>query len=416
MKTMTGRQLWARRLLAAISVAAILVATTSAEARKRRRRSKKSKQLHLVVESKRSLEQRLARPTFTPAQPMRVMDRGRMVYVGKGILAEPHHFYLLRLSDLKRVRVTVPFAAYVGKNPGIQVFKGDSRPIHKQFHITKLLFYDSQNQEAGAEVSDRIGTSRVIRHFYVQWDLKTGSIKDAPTLVTRTRAGQSYSHSLPLGYDYKKREFIYLRQLIAQQNGSQGGTAGGAPRTVFVIGFSGGKPRVIADFKAQRSTASKTYFDAAHRRAMLVEYAELASKGPPPSGHLIDLKAGKVRSFAIPLTTYGVAFGAKGKKLYAYSSQLGQIWTIDQRSGKKQQQLSVGKLGHEINRVSPWQLLLLRNNGLRFFHIGKKGLRRGRWVPIKRIYTGFSHVGGSLVVCGRALIKNGDDLHIVSIK
>ncbi|PIE19489.1 MAG: hypothetical protein CSA65_02330 [Proteobacteria bacterium] len=371
--------------------------TAAARRRKKRQRVTAPKLL-----KKLSLDQRTNAPTFAPA-PLRTMNRGELLYYGKGLWAEQQTFYLLSLHDNKMLKVTAPFNAYVRKNPGMKVQRWDRRPMHEQFHITKLLYYDRRHQEAGFEVEDAIGGAKVRRHFLMQWDLKTNAISQA-TLVARSRSGQTYTHMLPLGYDSQRREFLYVRQVIGKD---------ASDRTIFVIGFSSRKPRVVAQFEGKRSMSSKTYFDDVHHRALLVEYAELASKGPAPKGHLVDTVSGKVRHFPIPLTTYGVAFGAAGKRLYTYSAQLGQLWTIDAVSGAKLQSLKVGKLGHEIGRVSKRELLLLRNSGLRFLSLTRKGVRPGRWVPIKQIYTGFSHVGGSLVLPRRALVKNGDLLYIV---
>jgi hypothetical protein len=382
----------------ALFVAAGLLLAPSVDARKRRRKRVRGPKLL----KKLSLDQRTDSPTFAPA-PLRAMDRGKLLYYGKGLFAEQQTFFLLSLSDNKVLRVTAPFDAYVRKNPGMRANRLDRRPMHEQFQITKLLYYDRQNLEAGFEVEDAIGQAKVRRHFLMQWNLKTNVISQA-TLVARSRSGQTYTHMLPLGYDSKRREFLYVRQVI-------GKNASG--RTIFVIGFSARKPRVVAQFEGQRSMSSKTYFDDVHQRALLVEYAELASKGPAPKGHLVDVASGKTRHFPIPLTTYGVAFGKAGKRIYTYSAQLGQLWTIDTASGAKLQSLKVGKLGHEIGRVGRNELLLLRNSGMRFLSLTRKGVRRGRWVPIKRLYSGFSHVGGSLVLPRRALVKNGDLLYIV---
>lgn len=394
---MTRRLTW----VALLVMASVLLQTATSDARRRRKKRRRAAAPKLL--KKLSLDQRTDAPTFAPA-PLRAMDRGKLLYYGKGLFAEQQTFYLLSLADNKVLKVTAPFDAYVRKNPGMKARRWDRRPMHEQFQITKLLYYDRQNQEAGFEVEDAIGgQTKVRRHFLMQWDLKANTISQA-TLVARSRSGQTYTHMLPLGYNSQRREFLYVRQVIGKD---------ASGRTIFVIGFSSRKPRVVAQFEGQRSMSSKTYFDDVHHRALLVEYAELASKGPAPKGHLIDVVTGKVRHFAIPLTTYGVAFGAAGKRIYTYSAQLGQLWTIATASGAKLQQIKVGKLGHEIGRVGKRELLLLRNSGMRFLTLTRKGVRRGRWLPIKRLYTGFSHVGGSLVLPRRALVKNGDLLYIV---
>lgn len=400
------------RVAGSITVVALTVATllapspVTAKRRKKPRRSPATASVPLVLRGKVDLAQRTEVPTFTPASPLVLMNRGKMLYLGRGLWRDQQTFYLLRLSDLSRVTVKAPFNAYVRANPGMLVDPNDRRPLHKQFDVTRLLYYDEANQDAGFEVADQIGPRRQRRHFLMQWNLTTKKVTHA-TLVARSRVGQTYTHMLPLGYDTKRREFSYVRQVIGKADEG---------RTVFVIAFGAGKPRIVAQFEGQRSMSSNTYVDPRHEYALLIEYAELASKGPAPRGHRIDLQSGKVRSFEIPLTTYGVAFDARGQRIYAYSSQLGQLWVVDAATGRRLQVLRIGKFGHALGVVSPSKLLLVRNNGVRQLRQTSRGLRLGRFFPITRIYTGFSHVGGSLVVPGHALIKNGDTLYVVSHK
>lgn len=394
--------------LSAMLLAPSLLAPQQADAKRRQKTPRRAKKasVPLVLRGKVDLAQRTEVPTFTPASPLVLMNRGTMLYLGRGLWRDQQTFYLLRLSDLSRVTVKAPFNAYVRANPGMLVNPSDRRALEKQFDVTGLLYYDEANQEAGFEVADQIGKRRQRRHFLMQWNLASKKVTHA-TLVARSRVGQTYTHMLPLGYDTKRREFSYVRQVIGKADEG---------RTIFVIAFGSGKPRVVAQFEGQRSMSSNTYVDPRHEYALLIEYAELASKGPAPRGHRIDLQSGKVRSFEIPLTTYGVAFDKRGQRIYAYSSQLGQLWAIDAASGRRLQVLRIGKFGHALGVVSPTKLLLLRNNGLRQVQLTAKGLRLGRFYPITRIYSGFSHVGGSLVLPGHALIKNGDSLYVVAHK
>ena len=377
----------------------------SAKGRRRGPKRPRHPRLTLKVLDTLAIAQRTEKPTFTSSS-LRLMNRGKCAYYGKGMWVEQQTFYLLRLADGKHFHVTAPFAAYVKKNPGMRADPTDHRPLHKQFQVTKLLYYDEENGEAGFEVADQGRHGGIRRHFLMQWDLRKGRIAQA-TLVARSQRGRTYTHMLPLGYDSKRREFSYVRQVIDHKSGG---------RTIFVIGFSSHKPRVIAQFEGRRSMSSKTYFDDRRQRALLVEYAELASKGPAPRGHLVDMVSGKTQHFPIPLTTYGVAMGPEGRRIYAYSAQLGDLWTIDAATGKQVASIKLGKLGHELRRVASKKLLLLRNSGFRFLRLTSKGLSRGRWVPIKRLYSGFSHVEGSLVTPGRALVRNGDTVYVVAFQ
>ena len=358
----------------------------------------------LVAPAPLKLEQRTSAPTFTPAT-LRLMDRGRLVYVGKGMWAEQATFYLRELPSARPLRVVAPFAAYVASNPELLPEGARPGPLHKKLHITELLYYDREHGEAAFEVADHYRSQGVRRHFLVQWDLKRNVISHV-TLVARSKPGVTYTHSLPLGYDPAQRAFFYARQVISQKADA---------RDVFVIGFSGGKPpRVVAQFVAERSMRSNAYFDAPSGRAMLVEYAERASTGPAPKGHLIDTRSGKALHFPIPLTCYGFAFGPAGKRLYAYSSQLGELWELDHQ-GAKLRSLKVGQLGHDLGFYRG-SLVLVRNSGVQLFNARAKGLAKGRYLPLSALYRGFSHVEGSRVTPPLILLRNGSELYFVSIE
>jgi len=357
----------------------------------------------VVVRKVLSLDLRVKSPSFSSTNPLRLVDRGQRVFYGTGITREHETMYLLRLGDLGSETVTVPLGPYVRHNPGIKLDPKDRRPVHEQFWIRRLLFYDAVNQQAGVEVSDRFGSASVRRHFFIHWDLKKRRLTEA-TLVARGRPGASHAASVAMGYDHSRKEFYYARQVYRR---------GTHRRTVSVIGFAAGKPRVVAQFRSQRAIQDTTYFDQPHQRAVLVEYAELATPQPPPMGHLVNIGTGKVITFPVPLTCYGVAFGSRGKRLYVYSAQLGQLWVLDTATGKRLEQHKVGKQGHALGLINPRELLLLRNRGLRFFSLGKR-LRRRDTIPMRKLYEGFSNVDGSLVLPEGALIKNGDKLHVVS--
>ena len=342
-------------------------------------------------------------PSFASSTPLRMVDRSRRVFIGTGITKEHETMYMLRLKDLNTETAAVPLDSYVRGNPGILLTPGDRRPAHEQFWIRHLLFYDTVNKEAGVEVSDRFGNNNVRRHFFIHWDLRRQKLTQA-TLVARGRPGASHAASVAMGYDHARKEFYYARQIY--RTGTQ-------RRTVSVIGFIAGKPRVVAQFRSERAIQATTYFDQPRQRAVLVEYAELATPTPPPRGHMVNLATGKVVSFPVPLTCYGVAFGASGKRIYAYSAQLGELWVLDATTGKRLQKQKAGKQGHALGLISPKQLLLIRNTGLRSFDVGKRLRRRG-FIPMSKFYKGFSNVDGSLVIRGGALVKNGEELHVVS--
>jgi hypothetical protein len=349
-----------------------------------------------------SLAQRDESPSFISAEQLRLVDRGRLVHIGSGITAEHEMLYLLRLSDLSPQSVRVPLDAFVRDNPGIKADENDQRPTHEQFWIRHLLFYDSSNGEAGVEVVDRSGSDGVRRNFFIRWDLRANRL-DRATLVARERPGTSHAESLALGYDPKLREFYYVRQIYGERD----------DRLLHVIAFSEGKARVVAEFRSRRPLRRETYFDAQRQRALLVEYAELANPEPPPQSFLVDLAGAKVTSVATPLTAYGVAFAPDGRRVYAYSSQLGEIVTLDTASGRLLATVRAGKLGHALGQVSPAELLLVRNSGLDFFRLGEP-LRPAGSIPMARIASGMTHVSDSLTIEAGALVRNGDLLHVLA--
>ncbi len=328
-----------------------------------------------------TLKQRTTAPTFTK-RPLRLLDRGKHVALGNGLWAEQDQMHLLRIADLERRVLQVPFAAFVRSNPGMKLDQADTRPVHKQFEVRQLLFYDEQNGEAGIEVSDRLSRRHVRRHFFLHWDLKKGRITEA-TLVARSKPGKTLSSSLPLGYDHDQREFFFVRQIYTwTKEGKRQG------RTVTVVGFKAGKPRVVAQFDCARSIQRRAHFDGERRRVLLTEYAELADKDPAPRGFLVDLVRGKVRSFEIPLTAYGAAFDPGGELLHIYSSQLGELWTLHAATGAKSAPvIKVGKQGHALGVLDPKTLLLIRNSGLRLIRL-KKGESPARLLELLRSAPG----------------------------
>ena len=330
-----------------------------------------------------------------------------MAFVGGGLWDEQHHFYLLRMGDLRRVSVVAPLERFVADKP--EIVPATARPLHKHLRVRRLLFYDRANGEAGLEVVDAGATRAVQRHFYLHWDLRRGEITEA-TLVARTRARQSFASLEPIGYDAARRTFYYLRD-VRSAKGARGSAKGRRQRTITVVGFVRGKPHVVAQFKASLPLNRRNYLDAAHRRALLVEYAERG--GLSPRAHLVDLASGRVRSFAAPVVAYGVAFSSDGAAAYMYSAQTGGLWVVELPSGRLLRRLKVGSLGHALGFVRPGQLLVLRNSGLQWIDARRR--RRGRFVPITALYRGFSHVEGSLVLPGRALVKNGQSLYVVAL-
>jgi hypothetical protein len=335
-----------------------------------------------------------------------LLGRGQYLYVGGGMGNEQERFDLLRLSDFRRMWLRAPVASYVQENPemGLPGKRGQA-PLD-QFLVRGLLFYDPVNREAGVEIADH-DASRVKRHFYMHWDVAANRITEV-TLVVRSTPQISWASLWPVGYEHKSRSFYYLRDIELNGRRDQ-------PRKVTIIAFSRGKAKVVCQFSARRSIFRRVAFDPKRLRALAVEYGERGTDSALPTGYLIDLRNGRVSTFLVPFTAYGATFDPDGRHVHVYSSQLGEVWTIDLASGKVVTKLAAGTLGHALGHVNSASLLLVRNSGLQQLHYAKRGLRKGRYVPIKEIYSGFSAVNGSLVIPSGAIIKNGQMLYHVGI-
>jgi sugar lactone lactonase YvrE len=186
------------------------------------------------------------------------------------------------------------------------------------------------------------------------------------------------------------------------------------PYTVSIVALGAQQKRTVAQLGAARGISGGPYHDPDRRRVLVVEYAELPVEGAPPRGHLVDLATGKQTSFEIPVTTYGVSFDPDGRMIYLYSSQLGKLMAVDAATGKRGKVLEVGTHGHALGFAVKGTLLVLRNSGLQ--PVETRRLVKKAFVPMKRLYPGFSHVESSLISPGHAVIKNGAVIHIVETR
>jgi|GEM_PF-4251417 hypothetical protein len=382
-----------RRVLRTLSLCALIVSPSPASA----------KGANPTILKTFPLAMRTDQPTFVAADELRVVNRQRMLYMGSGMWKEQQTFYLRNLKDFSRVSVTAPVVSYIRKNRGMLLDESDTRPILEQFNVRKLLFYDAENGEAGIEIADKIN-SKVKRHFYLHWDLRKNKITEV-TLVVRSAPKISWATLWPIGYDPDSCTFYYLRDIEERGKDRQ-------PHTVTIIAFTRGKAKVVSRFDATRSIFRRVYFDSKRLRAMPVEYGEKGTGTGSPNGFLVDLKTGKVKKFEVPFTTYGASFDPSGDRVFAYSSQLGKLWSIRLSDGAVLKRLSVGALGHALGRLNGKELVLIRNSGI--LRLKRTPLRKGRFTRMAKLYPGFSHVEGSLVLNdGRFLVKNGERLYLV---
>ena len=108
-----------------------------------------------------------------------------------------------------------------------------------------------------------------------------------------------------------------------------------------------------------------------------------------------------------------IAFGPAGKTLYVYGNQVGELWVLDAKSGKRLKKIKLAKRGHALGFVAPGRLLLLNHKGFHFLDV--KTLKRKSFVAFDVIAKGFWHIEGSFIVPGRAYVENGDELLVVDL-
>jgi len=342
-------------------------------------------------------------PSFSSQRYGEVMDRGRLFYLGRGLWYEQGKYYMLRLKDMKRVVVRAPVQRFLLANRRMFPRAGSGGRL-PAYSVIRLLYYDTTHQVAGILLGDRqyrLG-GRVI---YLHWDLKKKRITRAMVLAHRS-ARLSWISVKPVGYSPKRR-VVYL-QVLKKIQAKLGGSK---PLEASVIAVSRTRIKTLTTFRTRYSLSRGPFHDPARERVLLVEYAE---RGSRPSGHLVDLVKGRRKRLAIPVVTYGVAFGADGKRIFAYSCQTGYVWAIDAKTGRRLQRKRVGSMGHAAGMIFKGTLLVARNKGMHF--LDAKTLNQWKYVPTKTWHSGFMHVQGTLVTPGRVFLRTSDLVRVIDFK
>lgn len=326
-----------------------------------------------------------------------LVERGAALAVAAGMRGGSAVGHLVRLKDLKEYTVQAPLGAFLKRYPTILGGRAAwTLPNHR---VEGLLFHDTADGVAGLLLT---GGRGVRERLYAHWDLQRGRITNLIELSATRRRG-SHTEVHPLGYSPKTRRF-YSYELRYEKFARQ-------PYSVSVFAVNragkGGRQGTVRTLRRIHSV----HFDAPRERVLVVEYAEVPLKGPAPRGYIMRLDNGNQHSVELPLTTYGAAFSADGRTLFAYSTQKGTLSAIDVASGTSKQTLSVGTLGHSLGRMADGRLLLVRNAGLQLLETAR--LAKGRFAPMRRLVRGFVHTEGSLVFGRTAVVRNGDVLHFV---
>lgn len=392
-----------RAALCLLPLAALTLASSALAGRPKApgRRSPKRKPIRFKVVKHTILKFRSQTPSFYRVSLPRFMDRGRRIYVGRGILRESHKSYFLDASTGSRLQSNAPADAFFRSWPDLFPDAGSTDRV-PPYMLEELLFYDSKDGQAGLWLTDG-HNSKNKRIIYLHWDLKKKRISYAHVLGVRGPRVK-WMTVKTIGYDPRTSEAYFL---VATATDS-------SPPVEVTIMASGRKSvRKVVSFRSQSHVFGSPFFDPDRRRVMVAEYREQGVHSEPPRGFLVDLVKKKTRIMTIPVVTYGLAFSADGKTIYAYSAQTGELWSKDAATGSLKSKAVFGKRGHALGSPFPDTLLLLLHKKL--FFIDPNTLAQTQAVPITRFYRKFSHVQGSSVLPGTLLLRNGEDLYLIRI-
>lgn len=319
-----------------------------------------------------------------------VLDRGRMLLFANGLHEERDTFHVLRLDSYRMLKLRAPIAEFLAYHVELT---GSGNKISG----VRLLYYDSTNQEAGLQLTlrDPSGTRLV---YYLHWDLSRSRITRFVRLAEDDGATER-NRLRSIGYDPNQRAFYFIKQ--------QKGFGGAREAIVYVWQYR--QLRRITRFNPQRRIKVSPVFDVARSRALVIEYGEM--RDSQPLGYLVDLRGGDVRSFRLPVTTYGAIFHPTLERLYAYSSKGGELQQIDLRTGRVERTLKVGVNGHALGLVSRGWLALIRNNQVQLYQIDS--LKRGSTLSTGRLARGFFHTSGSTIRNRRIVVKNGRTIFLL---
>jgi len=336
----------------------------------------------LQFEVARKIElQPLENQGFTPLSRPRLVDRDRAVYVAD----RPDRAHLVWLDDHTEYALPIP------------VRRSKRRGIRR----SSLLFVDSPHERASVLLTER---NRLKRYSIATWNLATNR-EIHRVEVARINPRRAQSELLPLGYSPEDR-LLYCQETHISRHGQRPWTV-----TVFAM-VPGENPWQVGRIQTERRI-HHVYYDGVHGRALAVEYAERGNDGPAPRGHLFDLHSGEIRTLPLPLTAYGIAFSRDRSRIHAYSSQLGQVWSISTETRDIQWRRRIGGLGHALGTLGEDYLLLIREAGLQIIHADTG--RSHNFFRMSRFVDGISHPEGSLVTADQAIVRNGTDIHFVRI-
>jgi hypothetical protein len=383
-----------------LGIALVLAFCGVAEAKKKGKRRAKAKPLvEIQVGEKLNLDMVKESPSFTRAKRLRVVDRGRLLFEGKGLWKEQHVFYLRGLVDGKRQEHQAPIAAYLAAHP--DVFPGAEGSGFPKYFVENLISFDSEHKRASFHL--RAKKKDADRHFLFHWDLEKKTITRAD-LLAEEKEGIRYISVKPVTYFPESEEVVCLVQTRFKDEDNH------YESSVLALGPKGRREIARLD---NRLDLSRIFVEPGGARTLFAEYAELGSEGQAPVGYLVNLASGQVQRFDVPITSYGAAFSPGGKLVYIYSNQMKVIWKIDLASGKKLKQVKVGGGGHALAWGPAGRLMLLAHWGLVF--LDPVSLKRRQHYPIKKLFEGHVWIPGSVLTRDQAVLRNGDEVIILQL-
>lgn len=339
-----------------------------------------------------SLETKTEEPTFVALSHPRLLDRGRLLKLGRPF-GNRSSWFSLDLATLETTLIQVP------EIPGPWV------PKPEEFVIDEPAYYDTDLGSAGLVL--REGGKVSGGAAWAEWDLKTNRIVNRLTLAPANP--KAWTGVEAFGFDPSRKEtFIQLHTPSPGKQEKPCQQAGPYDLTILAVTD---RVRTVANFKTTlRYTGKSPYFDPIHRRSMHIEYAEC--EGEETTAYLVNLDSGAVKKFPLPKIIYGFAFHPDGRSAFAYTEPTGEVFTLDLETGKIGKKRPFGRRAHLLSWIGPNLLCLGRNKGMHF--IDPTTLKQTGFIdPVKFHTKGSTHLEGSTFVPGRAIVRIFKNLYIL---
>lgn len=281
-----------------------------------------ARQLQFTVKKVVSLEAHTEKPSFYGDPPPHLLDRGRALYYGRGAAYGPGLVYVVELPKLEERILEAPTSDFSHQHPELVV-----SPV-----IEDMPCLDRTDGRAALVLKDAKGE----KTYVAWWDLAQNKLTSAFAVGERGRA--NWVGVRAIGYLPERGEcFVHVERSVGA----------GFDDAVVAVGKDGA--RTVATFNAKFITSHGPWFDPIHQRAMIVEIVEV--QGAQPTGYLVDLANGGVRSFPIPQLVYGFTFDPDGRTLYAYGVKARELWAINAATGAATKRIRMGDIGHALGWV-----------------------------------------------------------------